>query len=230
MRAPEERAVVIGSDLPEAETLEGLYLRAAPDEDGAGGGAIVAAPHPLYGGSMDNPVVSELAHAAGKAGMASLRFNWRGVGASAGARSGDLRYAALDCAAALAQIAETVEGPLVASGYSFGAAALTRLAALATRDAGLGARVQWPRVRRLLLVAPPPAMLEGDALAAFRGSVLVVGAEHDDIAPPAELERLAGRLPRARFVRIEEADHFFGAGLGPLGREASAWLGAPTGS
>jgi len=223
MRAPEERAVVIGSDLPEAETLEALYLR-SPDASADGAGAIVAAPHPLYGGSMDNPVVSELAYAAGRAGVASLRFNWRGVGASAGAPSGDLRHGAIDAAAALAQMAETVDGPLVACGYSFGAAALLRLGALAGEHPAFGARAGWPRVRRLVLVAPPPSLLDTQALSSFRGAVLLLAAEADAIAPAPQLERIAAGLPRARFNVIPEADHFFAAGLAAVGRVTAEWL------
>ena len=79
----EERSVAIplGSS-PLA--LEGLYLAG---EDGDAGGAVIAPPHPLYGGSMESPVVGEVAHACARAGLATLRFNWRGVGASAGSRS-----------------------------------------------------------------------------------------------------------------------------------------------
>lgn len=225
MRAPEERAVVIGSDLPEAETLEGLYLR-APEASTDAAGAIVAAPHPLYGGSMDNPVVSELAYAACRAGIASLRFNWRGVGASAGAPSGDLRHGALDVAAALAQMADTVGGPLVGLGYSFGAAALVRLGALAQQDPGVGAHAAWPRVRHLVLVAPPPSLLDTQVLASFRGSVLVIAAADDGIAPASQLGRIAAALPRGRCVVVADADHFFAAGLAAVGREAREWLGA----
>ena len=60
--------------------LEGLYTPA----DAPVGGAVIAPPHPLYGGSMDSPVVTELAQACARADFASLRFNWRGAGASAG--------------------------------------------------------------------------------------------------------------------------------------------------
>ena len=47
-------------------------------------GAVVAPPHPLYGGSFDNPVVNEIAYALHRLGQASLRVHWRGVGASPG--------------------------------------------------------------------------------------------------------------------------------------------------
>jgi alpha/beta superfamily hydrolase len=190
------------------EALEGLFIAGDPDA----GGAVIAPPHPLYGGSMDSPVVSELAWAATKAGLASLRFNWRGVGGSTGAPSGDLALGAADFGAALLHLGRTIEGPLVAAGYSFGAAA-----------AVLAAAAQ-PRVRRLVLVAPPPSLLDVDVLRARERDVLLLAGEHDAIAPPAALEALARDLPRARFVLLEDADHFFAAGLAQLTTEVASWL------
>ncbi|MDJ0864809.1 MAG: alpha/beta fold hydrolase [Myxococcota bacterium] len=208
MPRQEERPVAIPRAEADGSALEGLYV-AAPDA--AAGGAVVAPPHPLYGGSMDSPVVSEVSWACTKAGLASLRFNWRGVGASAGTPSGDPADARADYGAALAQLAESVPGPLVAAGYSFGAAA----AAAAAGEA---------RVERLVLVAPPPPMLDADALAAVAGGVLILTGEDDAIAPPAPLAALAESLPRARFVTLAEADHFFLAGLAQLAGEVADWL------
>jgi alpha/beta superfamily hydrolase len=202
-----ERMVTISR--PAGGDLEGCFLPGRPPE---AGGAVVAPPHPLYGGSMDSPVASELAWACTSAGIPSLRFNWRGVGASAGEASGDAAAADEDYAAALAHQRETVRGPLVACGYSFGACAALRA----------GARE--PRVRRVLLVAPPPAFLDGAALARFAGRALLVTGAADPIAPARELEAIASRA-EARLQVIPEADHFFGAGLGALGRIAREWLG-----
>jgi alpha/beta superfamily hydrolase len=123
------------------ESLEGIYLAGASGDDR---GAVIAPPHPLYGGSLESPVVAELAFACHRHGIATLRFNWRGVGASAGEASGDAAIADEDYAAALAHLAETVPGALLACGYSFGSAAAVRAAE------------RSPRVRRLVLVAPPP--------------------------------------------------------------------------
>lgn len=208
----EERAVVIGVATEPGLVLEGLFV---PGRDAAAGGAVVAAPHPLYGGSMDSPVVNELAHAFARAGRASLRFNWRGVGASSGTASGRAADADADTAAALAELAASVAGPLAAVGYSFGAAAALRV----------GARSE--RVTRLLLVAPPPSLLDLESLAGFAGHTLLVAAEGDSIAPADELEALVTRAPRVRLVRIEEADHFFQSGLAALARAVAEWIGRP---
>ena len=203
---------MIAIAMPGAEwALEGIFLGGAGPE--SGGGAVIAAPHPLYGGSMDSPVVAELAYACGRAGYATVRFNWRGVGASGGVATGDPALADADYAAALAYLEKTVAGPILAAGYSFGAAAAVRVARA------------HPRVRRLLLVAPPPALLDAGALAQFRGSALVVVGSDDSFAPTAELAKLLGDDPRRRLEVIPEADHlFFAVGLGEISRIARDWL------
>lgn len=193
------------------EALEGLFIAG---ETPAGGGAVIAPPHPLYGGSMDSPVVSELAWACTKAGIASLRFNWRGVGASTGEPSGDLGVGAADFGAALLQMARTVSGPLLAAGYSFGAGAALRAAA------------EQPRITRLLLVAPPPSLLDASALGSGDREVLILAGERDSLAPADVLAELAESAPRARFVRLAEADHFFAVGLAQLTAEVTRWLDA----
>jgi alpha/beta superfamily hydrolase len=205
---PEERGVVIALG-DGTLALEGIYLAGdGPDA----GGAVIAAPHPLYGGSMESPVVNEIAHACQRAGLASLCFNWRGVGASAGEPSGEAVAADADYAAAALHLAETVSGPLVAAGYSFGAAAAVRVGA------------QHPRVWRLLLISPPPSLLAAAALKGFRGAVLMLTGEHDAIAPARALEDLAASLPRATLRVVAEADHFFMAGLGEIARAVGDWL------
>ncbi len=203
-RSPLEQAIVIAAD----PVLSGALLGPAEGEPRAA--AVIAPPHPLYGGSMENPVVSELAYACCQAGVTSLRFDWRGVGGSAGTASGDTADADADYAAALAEIRATVNAPVLACGYSFGAAAAARAA---TGD---------PRVRRLVLVAPPPALADAEALGAFRGPTLVLVGERDPLAPPDAVDRMLAE--DAELVVIPEADHFFGAGLAALGRAMRDWL------
>ncbi len=202
----EERAVAIPM-LEGALALEGIFV--AGDADA---GAVIAPPHPLYGGSMDSPVVAEVAHACARAGLATLRFNWRGVGASGGQPSGEPHDADLDYGAALEHLAASVAGPISVCGYSFGAAAALRAAAGS------------PRVRRAILVAPPPALLGAADLAAVRRALLIAG-EEDRIAPPERLRDLVAGAPAAHLEVVPEADHFFTFGLAAIGRAVLRWLG-----
>jgi alpha/beta superfamily hydrolase len=162
---------------------------------------------------MDSPVVTELCWALKQTGHATVRFNWRGVGASGGEASGEAPDADADYAAALAYLEETAPGPLVAAGYSFGAATAIRIAA------------RSPRVRRLLLVAPPPALLDADALAGFRGRALALVGDRDGFAPLPELSAHFADPERRALEVIPGADHFFMSGLADISRLAREWLG-----
>src|SRR5262249_61934733 len=115
-------------------------------------------------------------------------------------------------APALAYLAETVGGALVAGGSSFGAAAALRVAAASAR------------VERLLLVAPPPALLPPAEIARSGRRALVLVGEYDTLAPAAELRAALAQAPRVELHVIAHADHFFGEGLDELGRRAAAWL------
>ena len=203
-----EKAVVIALAGGNS-ALEGIFIAGS---DATGAGAVIAPPHPLYGGAMESPVVTEIAFGCERAGIASLRFNWRGVGASAGRPSGEAEDADADYGSALALLEETVAGRVVACGYSFGAAA-------ALRAAG-----RYPRADRLIMVSPPPTLLDAAAFAAFSGRVLVVAGDRDGFAPVAEIERLVDSARHARLEIVPEADHFFGVGLAAISRAAGDWL------
>lgn len=194
----------------EGWVLDGLYRAGESDDYG---GAVVAPPHPLYGGSMDSPVVTQIGFACEKAGIASLRFNWRGAGASAGALSGSPDDALEDYNAALDFLEETVSPPLVAAGYSYGAA--TALVA--------GERVT---VRRLALVSPPPSMIDVARLEAFKGKVYIAVGENDSLAKASELRAITKGLSHVRLEVLDDTDHFFtsGPGLSVLQQSLSAWL------
>ena len=106
-------------DLP----VEGVPLR---------GTAVIAHPHPLFGGTMDNKVVQTLARAFVLSGWRAVRFNFRGVGASAGVYDegrGELQ----DLLSVVAHSA--ADGALALAGFSFGAFVTSHaVAALAARD------------------------------------------------------------------------------------------------
>jgi alpha/beta superfamily hydrolase len=198
-------------DLASGSSLDGLWLPAR-GEGGPRGGAIVAAPHPLMGGSMDSPVATEVGIATSDAGYASLRFNWRGVGGSAGRPSGEVRDADVDYVAALAFMKESVEGPILACGYSWGALAAARVG------------LEDPRVRKLVLVAPPPDGLDASRLAEGGKPALVIAGDRDAYVPePALRERLEG-LADVEIVVLDGVDHFFMSGLDEVGHAVRRWL------
>jgi alpha/beta superfamily hydrolase len=104
-------------------TLEGEVgvieaLLDAPAGLQARGTAVIAHPHPLFGGTMHNKVVQTLARAFVQCGWQAVRFNFRGVGASAG-QYDEGRGEALDMVRVIVQTAAS--GPLALAGFSFGA-------------------------------------------------------------------------------------------------------------
>lgn len=183
--------MVSGAGAGSALRLEAVLGR------GARGAAVVAHPHPVYGGELGNPVVVAVAQGLERAQVAPLRFNFRGCGDSDGAPSADSVQADADFAAAFAALCARHPGPYLAAGYSFGAAAALRAAA------------REPRLLRLILVAPPIAMLDRAALRGFAGPIAVLVGDDDNYAPVAELERALAEAPQATVEVIAGEDHFF---------------------
>ena len=134
--------------------------------------AVIAHPHPLFGGTMDNKVVQTLARAFVANGWTALRFNFRGVGGSAGVH--DEGRGELDDYLALVQQAAP-EGPLAIAGFSFGAFVA----------AGALARLWGARdVRQVVLVGTAAARFQVPAVPPeAHERTLVVHGEHDDTVP-----------------------------------------------
>jgi len=99
-------------------TLEGL-LWAPPQAPSVG--AVLCHPHPLYGGEMRNNVVSALAEALQRAGVATLRFNFRGVGQSGGEHGGGEAEIEDVKAAVTYLLSRQAVKTVAVAGYSFGA-------------------------------------------------------------------------------------------------------------
>jgi alpha/beta superfamily hydrolase len=196
--------------VPGGPSLEGrLGLVEAPK-----GGFVLCHPHPLYGGDMDNPVVIRAGEVVQATGLATLRFNFRGVGASTGIHDKGLGEQDDVRAAVAALTARLPPGlPVGVLGYSFGA--------------WTAARAMWPGDAALALIAPPLDMFDFAALAPRAGRTLLVAGTHDTYCPVGALERLA-ETTRAEARVIEGADHFFFGKLYPLGEALAAWVaGAP---
>jgi alpha/beta superfamily hydrolase len=104
-------------------TLQGVAgsleaLRDVPPDGLVRGTVVIAHPHPLFGGTMQNKVVQTLARAFVQCGWQAVRFNFRGVGASAGVYD-EGRGEAADMLSVIEQVAP--DGPLALAGFSFGA-------------------------------------------------------------------------------------------------------------
>jgi uncharacterized protein len=174
------------------------------------GSAFVCHPHPQHGGTMDNKVVTTLVRAFVHCGWRAVRFNFRGIGASAGAWDegrGEIDDA-LAVVAALRQGAE----PLALAGFSFGAYVAAQAAAALHPE-------------RLVLVGPASANF---SLPAVRPDTLVIHGEADDVVPLAAT--LTWARPAAQPVLVVPgAGHFFHGQLPLLKSLVQRHLSAPAG-
>ena len=181
---------------------------------GAPFGVVLCHPHPRYGGDMDSPVVVAAAEACARRGLATLRFNFRGVGASAGTWD-EGRGERDDVRAALAVLRRHLAPParVALAGYSFGASMATAVAVGSEALAGLA------------LIAPPlatPGWHRPGPLA-IDGPLLVVAGSEDPYCPQAALAALAMVMPEAIVTVIDGADHFFSTGLQALDAALADW-------
>ncbi len=186
---------------PQALTLQvdGRRVEALFDaaESAALGLAVVAHPHPLYGGTMDNKVVQTLSRAFVQSGWNCLRFNFRGVGQSDGVFDEGVGEAQ-DLLSLVQQVAPS--GPLALAGFSFGAF----VACQAVYDL-------WPsgRVQKTILVGTAVPKFPAPALPVeAHEHTLVIHGEHDDTVA------LAGVMDWARpqllpVTVVPSGGHFF---------------------
>jgi len=136
------------------------------------GTAVIAHPHPLFGGTMHNKVVQTLARAFVQCGWQAVRFNFRGVGASAGPYD-EGRGEAADMLRVIAQTAQS--GPLALAGFSFGAFVTSHVVQ------ALGAE-RAPE--KLVLVGTAASRFEVAPVSQFlHDGTLVLHGEQDDTVP-----------------------------------------------
>lgn len=161
------------------------------------GVAVLCHPHPQFGGTMDNKVVQTLARAFVQLGYRAVRFNFRGVGGSAGAWNEGLGEIDDAIAVIAAQRAAAPGLPLALGGFSFGGYVAANAAhRLAATDA----------VQRLVLVGPATSRFAMPA--AVAADTLVIHGEADDVVP------LSATLDWARpqvlpVVVLPGVGHFF---------------------
>jgi len=175
-------------------------------EDGAPRmAAVVCHPHPLYGGTMHNKVVYRLARGLRRAGIVVLRFNFRGVGMSAGEHA-HLEGEVEDARAALTFLRERYPDlPYALAGFSFGSRVITRLGCELGDAAFLmaaGFPTRWGPPDHLNPCAVPKIFLQSTV---------------DQYGPRTELEAMYQDFAEPKSLHfIEAQDHFFAGSLDAL--------------
>lgn len=174
--------------------------------------AVVCHPHPLYGGSLDNKVVYTVARALEQLGAPAIRFNFRGVGASAGSYDAGRG----ETADALAVIAygrrRWPNAALWLAGFSFGAAVAVRAAGEAVPQ-------------RLIAVAPGITTIAVTDAAPPACPWLIVHGDADEVVPLEAVRAWADTLSPAPQMRVVPgASHFFHGRLNELRDEVLAFM------
>jgi alpha/beta superfamily hydrolase len=185
-------------DEPRSADASGTAPTDAGGRPGPRAVAVIASPDPQQGGTFQDRVVHHVTQGLLGSGCAVLRFNFRGVGTSAGASSGgpgeqdDFR-AALDAAAA-----RYPGRPIWAGGYSFG----SHVAATAG--------VSDARVSLLLLVAPPVDIYDFSSIVSSPKPKFLIHGERDELCPLQTVRRFYASLAEPReLVIIDAANHVF---------------------
>jgi len=160
--------------------------------------AVVAHPHPLHGGTLHNPVVFHADRELHRAGLTTLRFNFRGVGESEG-RHDDGRGEVADVEAAATWLRGLArDAPLILVGYSFGFWCSLRLAA------------EKGAVDGLVGIGMPASIYGFDELSRLACPLAVVQGSQDELGSPDAVRRLLGACgSAARLYVIDGAGHRF---------------------
>ena len=175
--------------------------------------AVVCHPHPLYGGTLDNKVVHTLARAFNQLGAPTVRFNFRGVGTSAGTHD-DGRGEIKDALAVIAWGRTRWPGAsLWLGGFSFGGS-------VAVWAAGEAAPT------RLVLVAPGITKIAVTGAAAPACPWLIVQGDADDVVPPEVVLAWARTLtPAPEVAVLPGAGHFFHGRINDLRETVLGFMG-----
>ena len=163
--------------------------------------ALVAHPHPLQGGTLDNKVVQTLAKTFAALGYAAVRFNFRGVGQSEGEFDDGIGETDDALAALAAAKLEFGELPVALAGFSFGSYVQTRVAHAITAERLV---LIGPAVKRFPIEAVPP-------------DTIVIHGEEDDVVALSDVLAWA-RPQQLPIVVFPGCGHFFHGRLPQLQR------------
>ena len=178
--------------------LEGILI--IPEGAGLFPAVIVCHPHPLYGGSMDNNVVSSLSETLTQASLVSFKFNFRGVGGSQG-EFGQGIGEREDVEAAISfisTVSEVDSKRIGLAGYSAGA------------GFALPVGFNDDRIRALAAVSPPLPMFDFDFPKSCPKPKLLILGSRDNLIPTDQFLEFCRNLPEPKECEsIEGADHFW---------------------
>jgi len=186
---------------------------AEPNSERRHGIAIIAHPHPLYGGTMDNKVVHTLFKALFELGFVTVKFNYRGVGKSEGSY-GDGLGETEDAIAVVEAIRDQFDAgsnnlPLLLAGFSFGGAIQAHVAKITSPES-------------IIMVAPSVDHLQAPSVSSYAKRVLIIQGDQDEVVPLKKVLEWAAPqdLP---IVVIPAAEHFFHGKLHIIKRTVLDW-------
>ena len=189
--------------------LEAILKEPSGDRRGI---AVVCHPHPLGGGTMHNKVVFRAAAGLIDAGLTTLRFNFRGVGASTGEHN-EIDGGREDVRDALDYMTKEYPGEdLTLAGFSFG-----------SRTA---LEVGWndKRVARLISIGTPVDKYgDYEFLHDVEKPILFIHGDRDEFGSVESLRKLTDQIPHSEVVIFEDCGHFFDEHLNELRETIRAW-------
>lgn len=215
LRPPRTQALVIDGPAGGLETLLEQPPPVADSQDAAPAAfAVICHPHPLHGGNMHNKVVYTVARACQERAMPTLRFNFRGVGASAGSYDEGRGETQDTLAVIAAGRARWPQAALTLAGFSFGAVVSLNAAAAAAPA-------------RLISIAPAVARVAVASMARPACPWLIVQGDADEVVDAREVQAFAARFsPPPQLVLLPGVGHFFHRRLDQLRDAAIEFLDA----
>jgi uncharacterized protein len=165
---------------------------------------VICHPHPLYGGTLDNKVVYTLSRAFHDVGVPTIRFNFRGVGTSAGSFADGIGESEDALAVVAAGREKWPNAAVWLGGFSFGGAVAVRVAAQAN-------------AKRLVTVAPAIRRVPLEGITLPECPWLIVQGDHDELVNHTEVIEWASKLAHApQIALLPGAEHFFHGKLNEL--------------
>jgi len=197
-----ERSTIIAG---EQGVLEGIFIKGLDES------AVIASPHPLFGGSMSNPVINEIAYSFYRLNYNSLRFNYRGVDGSQGEITDNIDKCLKDYNSTVKHLLETSkDNNYIGAGYSFGSY-ITYAYYLQNKNQS-----------KMILVSPPNTMYDFQ-LSKISIPTLIIYGSHDSYINSSIITEEAEKMPNIQTV-IVNSDHFFSKNLNKISLIINSWI------